>query len=53
MSVICMSFIFLWIGEIGASGPDGQDGGKLGQAAPFFDDVVDVEGACHGKRRKL
>src|SRR5258708_8334141 len=41
-------FYFLWIGEIGASGPDGQDGGELGQAAPFFDDVVDVEGAAMG-----
>src|SRR5580698_10167948 len=30
-------------GDVGAGGPDGEDGGEAGHGAPLFDDVVDVE----------
>ena len=26
-----------------AGGPDGENGGQIGEAAPLFDDVIDVE----------
>lgn len=32
-----------WRDGVLAHGPDGEDGGEIGEAAPFFDDVVDVE----------
>ncbi len=36
-------------GHVGAGGPDGEDGGEVGHAAPLFDDVVDVEVFGAGK----
>src|SRR5690348_13345747 len=38
----------LFIDNLGASRPDGQNGGQVGHATPFFHDVVDVESVGAG-----